>query len=85
MGSDELVGQIYQLTKENEALKEIIMSIGRYDQAQELERFRRHAAQKYPTILDQGWSDKHNGFNNAGLNKRWKGWLECAKSREIKP
>jgi len=82
MGSDELVSQ---LERENAALKEIIMQIGKYDLAQELERFRAHAALKYPMILDQGWSDKHKGFNNAGLNKRWKGWLECAKSREIKP
>lgn len=86
MGCEEsLVGQIYQLEKENAALKAVIMEIGRYDPALELERFRAHAAAKYSAILDQGWSDKHNGFNNSGLNKRWIGWLECAKAREIKP
>lgn len=85
MGCDELVGQIYQLERENAALKEIIMQVGKFDAMLELERFTKHAAARYPLILAQGWSEKNNGFKNAGLNKRWKGWLECAKSREIKP
>lgn len=86
MGCEEsLVGQIYQLERENEALKAVIMQLGKYDPVTELEKFRQHAQATYPSILDQGWSAKHNGFNNSGLNKRWKGWLACAKAREIKP
>lgn len=66
-----------------DALKAIILDQGKYDETIERIRFEEMAARKYPMLLEKGWDTVKHRYFNSGLERRWSGWKECAKAREI--
>ena len=66
------------------ALEQIIIDQSAFNLDVEFARFCRYARSGHlHEQVQRGWNTELDRFNHGNLQKRWLGWLACAKSREV--